>query len=403
MIAKLLVLPLSILTLSVSATSAGAQQDSVRAPFDLPAAPTSRPVELPSPCKSTPEPLIDLDMKGIYEENDPTASKVDPKAEALYKEKTAGLIEYENNLMAMTNRYVRSNGTDLGSAACALKWLSDWAGQGALLGDATRQGHFVRKWTLSSLASAYVEISSDRRLDSKQKVAVKKWLFTLAKLVMADYARNPDSTSRRNNHVYWAGWAVGMTGVALQRRDFLEWGIDRATIGLDQIEEDGTLPLEIRRSSRAQTYHLFATVPLVMLAELGARNGYDLYEYNDRALHRLVAFNIQTLKDPKYIIHRTGGTKQVLNEKNMPSLLAWIAPYHHRFIVDDPEEKKAIDRILIKYRPLYNRRSGGDMELFYPAPESAPKKEEKKQDKKSEKSPKTETAKTKSPTKKSRS
>ena len=225
----------------------------------------------------------------------------------------------------------------------------------------------MRKWTLGTIATTYLQIASDRRLSSKQKVIVKKWIYRLARQVMSDYTRNPDVSSRRNNHVYWAAWSVGMAGVAIQNKDFFNWAMEKAKVGLIQIEDDGTLPLEVRRSSRAQIYHLFATIPLVMLAELGLENGVNLYSYNDGALHRLVKMNIVQMNHSDYIEHRAG-VKQYVNPDNLPMLLSWIEPYTKRFPMSDPDMAKDVAKLRKKYQPFFNRRIGGNSTLLYGGP-----------------------------------
>ena len=65
-------------------------------------------------------------------------------------------------------------------------------------------------------------------------------------------------------------------------------------IGLNQVDSAGLLPRELERGSKASKYHVFATLPLLGLAELAIKNrdlmndGFYPYAYNDRALHRLM-------------------------------------------------------------------------------------------------------------------
>ena len=355
-----LLLPVCAFSQTVNATP-------LKPPFSVPVNPPTSKGKKIKPCPETPPALYDLDFKSIYEETDPTASTVDPEAEAAYKKAITPVHFYETEISKRANAYIRSNGRDYSSAACALKWMSDWAAKNAMSGKTTHQGESVRKWALATFSSTYLQIGADRRLDSKQKVAVKKWLYRLARLVINDYTKNPDSSSRRNNHVYWAAWAVGMTGVALQHQDYFDWAMEKAKVGLIQIEDDGTLPLEVRRSSRAQIYHLFASIPLVMLAELGQHNGVDLYSYNNNALHRLVKFDIMQMMHSDYIEHRSG-EKQVLKEENLPMLLSWIEAYDRRFPVTDPDMVKEISKWRKKYGPFYNRRIGGNSVMLYGSP-----------------------------------
>lgn len=339
----------------------------LKPPFFTPINPPSSKGKMES-CPLSPLPPPDINIfKSIYEENDSTASTIDPKAKAAYSKAVAPLQHFENEINRRANSYVRTGGKDYSSAACALQWMTDWANAAAMTGTAKGQGQAVRKWALASFSSAYLQFGADRRLDSKQKVAVKKWLYRLAKQVMTDYSTNPDTSSRRNNHVYWAAWAVGITSVVIQHDDFFEWAMDKAKVGLIQIESDGTLPLEVRRAKRAQLYHLFATIPLVMLAELGRANGVDLYGYNDGALHRLVKLDVMQIYHPDYIEHRAG-VKQDLPEENMELLLSWLEAYNRRFEFSNPDLRQDVAKLRKTYSPFFNRRIGGSATLLYGTP-----------------------------------
>lgn len=341
-------------------------------PFKTVTPPTANPKGEIYACPAIPSAFIDLNIPELYDSLDPTLSVIKPDQEAAYQKAVAPLNDYLTQITRMANIYVRSNGRNLASAQCTLSWLNNWAAQKALTGDGTNQGNFVRKWMLASISSAYVQISLDGRLDPKQKIEVKRWIQSLSKIIMDSYSK-PTDVSRRNHRLYWAAWAVGISSVAIQSRSNFDWAIEKAKIGLVQIEDDGTLPLEVRRGSRAQVYHLFATEALVMLAELGYKNGVNLYAYNEDALHRLVAFDISQLEDPSYLRHRSGYVQKI-SPKNLPSLIAWLEPYYQRFGFADPKLAKKAEALLRKERPLVNRRIGGDTTLlFEPSGAAAPK------------------------------
>jgi poly(beta-D-mannuronate) lyase len=64
------------------------------------------------------------------------------------------------------------------------------------------------------------------------------------------------------------------------------------------ITADGVLPLELERKSRALHYHVFALMPLVVLAELGQTRGEDWYALSDGALNRLAEVTMKGIVDP---------------------------------------------------------------------------------------------------------
>lgn len=350
--------------ISSPALSSAVPGHGLRSPFHSIPVPDANPKGEIFDCKDTPAPPVNLEFKSIYKGTDPTESIPDKESELIYRRQVAPLNAYLDDLAKMSNIYTRSNGRNLSSAKCVLSWMNDWSQQEALLMDPSRYGRFVRAWTLASLSSAYIQISLDGRLDSVQKVSVKKWLSQLNKAVIRDYSKPADGTIPKNNQLYWAAWAVGITSTVLQNPEHFRWAMSRAKTGLVQIEDDGTMPLEVRRSSRAQTYHLFAAIPLVMLAELGANNGVNLYNYNNGALHRLVNLNIMQYFNPEYLTHRAGA-RQHIDRKLFSGLLSWLEPYNTRFGFKDEEARKNANKILMQNRPLFDRRAGGDTTLLF--------------------------------------
>src|SRR5262249_18572681 len=134
----------------------------------------------------------------------------------------------------------------------------------------------------------------------------------------------------RNNHLYWAALAAAATGIAADDRALFDWAVARYRFALTQIDADGALPQELARASRARHYHLFALAPLVMVAELGASNGLDLYAEHDGALHRLVARVVGSPDDPAWFERRTGHPQE-RGEALTGWSLAWAEPYYARF------------------------------------------------------------------------
>lgn len=361
----------SLLIVIALAITPAASAATLISPFKSVTPPTANPKGEIYSCPAVPAAFIDLKIPELYDSLDPTLSVIKGDQEAAYQKAVAPLNAYLTEITKMANTYVRSNGRNLASAQCTLSWMNDWATHKALTGTGTAQGNFVRKWMLASISSAYVQIALDGRLDPKQKIEVKKWIQSLSKIIMDSYAK-PNDISRRNHRLYWAAWAVGISSVAIQSRSNFDWAMDKAKIGLVQIEDDGTLPLEVRRGSRAQVYHLFATEALVMLAELGYKNGINLYAYNKDALHRLAAFDISQLDDPSYLKHRSGYVQKV-NPKNLSSLIAWLEPYYQRFGFADVKLAKKAEELLRKERPLVNKRIGGDTTMLFEPGTSAPK------------------------------
>jgi poly(beta-D-mannuronate) lyase len=309
-----------------------------------------------APCATPPAP-VPLNLQGFYKPGT-DSSEVDPDAMRRYRAATAVIADYENAVTRMSDAYLAAATRDAALARCVLDWLHAWAARGAMLKAESHQGEFVRKWGLAPVAATYIKVRTAPSLDAEKKAAVEKWIARWAAIVRDDYDTGTERSSRRNNHLNWAALAVLWAGVALDDRALFDWGIAKYRLALRQIAPDGTLPLELARKSKARHYHLFALAPLVFIAETAARNGIDLYDENGGALRRLVDRVLSSFDDASFFERATGETQQWIGALD-GGKLTWMEPYHARFA--DARLKPWLDR----FRPLKNRRTGGDATLLY--------------------------------------
>lgn len=357
MVPCLSIIAAAVLLLLLPASTLAAD---LQPPFDTAARREARGAELGFfNCASPPKPLRDLNFDGYYADRGAGSSVVDQAAEKAYREATQAISRYEDGLTQTSDRYVTSKPANAQPAACVLDWLADWAAAGAMLGEASQQGGYVRKWGLAPISASYLKIRDEPVLDPAKKAAVEQWIGRWARIVRNDY--DPTKLeSRRNNHVYWAAWSVGLAAVVLDDRALFDWSMDKARLGLKQIKADGTLPLEMGRKARAYHYHAFASAPLVLTAELASRNGVDLYADNDGALTRLIARTIAGFTDDSFFAKATGAKQDRSGSSRGPHI-AWLEPYYAR--TGDP----AAAALIGKFRPMKERRLGGDMTLMYGA------------------------------------
>ena len=337
---------------------------SLKPPFDVEA----RRVAFGKPvsrfdCPPPPTPVRDLEFGGFYIPGS-SSSEVDPKALDTYRKATRPIVAYENFITQVSDSYLRSNPAEGSLARCVLDWLYTWAKGSAMLGAASQQGGFVRKWGLVPVSASYLKIREDKSLDKPRKIAVEEWIGRWAWVVKTDYSTETHRASRRNNHLYWASLAATLAAVALNNRDLLDWGVAQYRFALTQIQADGTLPLELARRSKALHYHLFSIPPLVLVAETAAQNGFDLYAERDGALHKLIRRTVAGLDDPAYF-ERLTGEKQTWVGRLDGGKLAWIEAYYARY------RDKAPEKWIVKFRPLVNRQVGGDATLLYGLPKLA--------------------------------
>ena len=348
-----------LVSLSEAASAAGAPlADPLRPPFDVTAA-RARHGSAPTTfaCPAVLSPVRDLTFGGFYEP-DSGSSVIDAEAERRYKEAAKPFDDFQKKIAEMSDRHVASNPPQAAVARCVLRWLDRWALARAILGQMSPQGGFVRKWGLGVIATAYLKVRDEPTLDSDAKRRVEDWIRRLAQAVRTEYSTDTEKTSRRNNHLYWAAWSVMAAAVALDDREIFGWSVGRYRFALDQIEDDGTLPLEMARRAKALHYHLYSIPPLVLIAETGAANGLDLYAERGGALHRLIGRTVAGLDDPSFFAARSGHEQQWGGTLNAAKV-AWMEPYFARF--KDAELVVWIRRL----RPLRDTRQGGNLTVLY--------------------------------------
>lgn len=354
------------LMLTAMTSSAVWAEGELHSPFHIPAAPKGQKKAGLSPerCPAPPKPLLTLATNSMYYQNDPTHSHKDPEATKRYEKAIAPAREYAKGVTKLANKYVRSGAKDTVFAECTLEWLYQWAKPGAFTDLRTPQAVFNLGQLLAGFSMAYLEIRDNPYLDTAKKQVVTAWLKTLAGIirtnVMADDADGKNSA--RANHRYWSGYGVGVTGVAANDADLFRWGIESARIGISEVQPDGSLPREMRRASRSRDYHVFSVAPLVMMAELGAANGLDLYSERDGAIHKLVARILKSNKDASFFEKATGVKQEPYpdGDDGIPSSrLGWLEPYHARF------PNALTTQILKDKRPVMATALGGNTTLIY--------------------------------------
>jgi poly(beta-D-mannuronate) lyase len=353
---------LSSLLLLLAAAAPGAAAATITlAPPPGFAAPVEESQAKGAACPAPPEPYTaELKFPSKYEGSDAARDDLNPKAYAKYRAATAGINEMEKQVSSMVAHYLHSG--DPALLRCTLDWMSAWARAGALERKTTdHTGKSVRKWALASLSSSWLRLkfSKSRPLDAApEKVHdIEPWLERLGGLVVDDWRDQP--LEKINNHEYWAAWAVMATAVALDRRDWFDWAVGQYRIAAKQVDRDGFLPNELKRDTRALSYHNYALGPLAMIAAFASANGVDLSAEGDHALDRLAVRVLAGIDDPRSFEARTG-KKQLLDDLKESSKFAWMEPYCWMNRCSG-----AMSRKVVAMRPIKAYRLGGNLtELF---------------------------------------
>ena len=314
-------------------------------------------------CPPLPPPLQDLRVDGFYAA-ETNSSIIDPQAMARYRDATGPLGAFQEGLTRIADRDLATSPRDPALAECALGWLDSWATADALLGPLeSRQSRYERKWFTSTTALVYAQLRRDGVPGSPEQAArIQRWLRSLAYAVLPDYALpNTDTalgrmSAGRNNHLNWAALAAMAVGEATQDGALIDWGVARARVALREVDADGYLPLELQRRSKARHYHLFALKPLILMAEMALPDGIDLYQAEGGAMRRLVRRCVIGIADPSGFIDRAGADQEFFQRDALTgSDIAWLEAYDARFPAPDQAA------LLTQYRPVRDRRLGGDM------------------------------------------
>ncbi|MDR3411899.1 MAG: alginate lyase family protein [Formivibrio sp.] len=275
-------------------------------------------------CPSPPVPEQDLKANSFY--SDPSGSIVDEDKLERYK---ADAAPVDNFLRKVTQMASAFQSGDTAAGRCTMIWLTHWADGDALLGQAIggSQAEFLRKWTLAGLSVAYLKVQTVATPAERRKIA--RWFPAIAEFGLAVFR---DPRHKKNNHYYWVGLAVLGAGIAANDSKLIDAARHIYDKALDDIEDDGTLPLEMARAGRALHYHNYAMEPLVMMAEEAKLLGENWYTRKNRRLDLLANRIVAGLADPQWFAARTGKEQEVPQGNQ----LGWMLLY--RKVATDPKK-----------------------------------------------------------------
>jgi poly(beta-D-mannuronate) lyase len=313
----------------------------------------------------TPIPYpTNFDPPSFYDEGgrQDTYSEENYKA---YQEATLPLLRFRKQLTTVADNYIMLIAYGFSSeaekiAACALELQYKWAAGNALVAPITgRQGRYERDWFTTGQSVLYSQIKWSSGLSSTKKTTVEKWLKALS------YATKNDATgvSRpqfpvwTNNHLYWAGLNAVSTGATVNDNALFQWGMAAYYAAVKEITNEGTLPKEMARGTKALHYMNYATIPLVYMAEIASMNGVDLWSTSNNRLQLVIDRVLTGLEDPTWFNQKTGFTQDTSKIWGEP--LAWMEPYYRR------THDARVEKYLRKYRPFYATNPMGTASLLW--------------------------------------
>jgi poly(beta-D-mannuronate) lyase len=275
----------------------------------------------------------------------------------------APLERFEHYVTGLAELYVATANNSY--AKCMAKVLSEWAEKGSLLSfdyeGNLGQAWYAIEWATTSTAMAYSIIKDNPSIESEIKHKIEIWLRKVAKKQTSYPGMG---TACCNNHSYWRGLEAAIVGVVTNDNNLFRFGIRKYISALNSMNKDGSFPLEMARGRRAIHYQNFAILPLVYIAEIATRQGYDLYSMNidGKDLHLAINFLMRCIEDND-IVQRYTASSQDFSFFFKKRELNWMEPYNRRF------KNKEIETLLNGKRPINHRWNGGSSTLYFYSPE----------------------------------
>ncbi len=301
-----------------------------------------------------------LSLTSKYQGSDDARNELNQEAYEEYKAATSNVRDFEKAVIAAADDY-QVDGDGIEAVNCVMDNLDAWASADALLtDDINHVGQAVRKWALAAAANAYLRMKTsapETALDPEQSRRIEDWFLSLSDGIR-DYYTDRDPR-KVNNHDYWAAWAVMSAAVATQDCDDWNWSLAKFREAMGQIDDDGYLPKELSRETRALEYMNYAMQPLTMIAVFAEVNGNSVYETHQEVFPGMVRNLVAGLEDPQ-LIESITGDEQIVDGLYKSWSLAWMEPWQATW-----GDIEGMPGFLGGLRPMKSNRLGGDISFLY--------------------------------------
>lgn len=312
-------LAISVICVFIASAIPGDAQ--LRSPWDMySVTATSTPYSCPAPETLSPN----LTTSGFY--GDSKGSIIDPAKWKAYVASAGPYKELGIRVVKAADAWQTTGSR--AAARCALHLMTVAAKQGVFTGKmSSRQAYYVQGWVIGATAIAFLKVRNSGLVTARERDLILPWIVSVVHQTMKFY----DNGHQKNNHLYWAGVEVIAAGVVDNNRALFRWGVAAYRTGVDQIQSDGVLPLEMRRGQRALHYHLYALSPLVYIAEFGEDNGLDLYSEDHDALAKLQHLCVSGLYNNSFFVKTTGLAQDTPEPELHAEQISWGAIWEARF------------------------------------------------------------------------
>jgi len=283
-------------------------------------------------------------------------------------------------------------GTDDGAAAeAAVSNLRRWADGDALSRfkeNPAASMYYNLDRTLLPVIVTFSLVRDHPGMAASDRERIEAWLDDLVWRRGPGRERDPDLTSSQNNHRYLSDSVTMAWGILRGDDQGFRAGVEAYVAALGQMREDGSLPLETARGSRALSYQRHAITSLVAIAEMAAAQGYDLYGIegpDGQSIHRAIAFLLdgidqtsrvwpyaQENDNPRaYRNYKVQDLGFMTSRGHGRHYMAWTEAYLARFPKTGLADRlrQALAEFGPAEPPLIDDYSGGNMSCFFAPPD----------------------------------
>lgn len=311
-------------------------------------------------CFDVPEPVVSLAYGSRYTDESEDRSDLDEDASAAVDAALDPIDTLVSDMANAANDAAAER--DVRAANCVIAALATWAEADALSELNTMNAHLTAPSRLGGFALAYLQaapVATD--LSDARAKTIETWLAERARSMIGWFENEAPPMASQNNLRAWAGLAAAASGLAAEDVPLQERAAETFRRVVCAADEDGALPMEMKRGPRALHYHMHAVAPLVVTAALLEPGGYELFSACDGALHRAVEFIPRAFDDPRIVEDKAGEAQLFFTgEDELKSYeLAWAAPYLAHFSAPMLEE------FVAPFRPLGHSKLGGSQNILW--------------------------------------
>ena len=256
---------------------------------------------IPDSCGKIPPIPTDIAVNAFYKDSGKGGSysvggsfhEFDPVLFREFKERTKPLDDFTYKLNGLADDYRLKGNRQSGE--CAVAFLDEWARNDALLGEmktlnSNRQSWYHRDWLFSGAAALYFKVQD--LATPEQDARIKWWLAQVMKNVKVYWDYGNDI---KQNHYMCSAVGVMQTAILVNDKESYNWAKKAFNYMTREIRDEGYLPLEITRGTRALYYHNFIMQQMAYMAQLSKLKGEDWWA--NEKFQKLITFVFESTID----------------------------------------------------------------------------------------------------------